>query len=660
VGPDPASGVPDAGALRSPAEAERRRNEAEDRYRALVEGSLQGICIQRGYSILFANTALARMFAYDSAEELVGLDLRDFVGAPERQRLAMLQSARDRGEPAPTRYEVEARRKDGSRIRVEVQAYPVLWEGEPATMGAMLDVTERHRAEEALRESQRILRTLIDAVPARINAKDRALRFIFMNRHQAESYGIAAGEAVGRTASELLGSERAQPAEAVDREVLRTGRGRELHEVQEPDAAGGLTRWLTTKVPLRDGDGRIVGVVTVAMDVTERRRLEDELRQAQKMEGLGRLAGGVAHDFNNLLMVITGRIELLLRKLESSEPVHRELEIVQRAAERGAGLTRQLLAFSRRQVLQPTVLDLHGLLEGLEPMLRRVIDETIELELRPAAPWSTVRADASQLEQLVLNLVVNGRDAMPQGGRLILETANVHVDGPVAGSLDTPAPGDYVVLAVSDTGHGMSADTLAHIFEPFFTTKGRGKGTGLGLSTVYGIVKQSEGFVAVESTVGKGTTFRIGLPAVRARVVGLSAGEVPESPAGGAETVLLVEDAPDVRGIVRDMLTEAGYTVVEAGDADEALGVCARHAGPLHLLLTDVVMPGLSGGQLAERVMTVRPDIKVLYMSGYTDDDIVRHGVHARGIPLLRKPITSGVLARSVRRVLDTPGPDRA
>jgi two-component system, cell cycle sensor histidine kinase and response regulator CckA len=637
---------------------ERQGSEAEDRYRALVEGSLQGICIQRGYVILFANTALARMFRYDAADELIGLDLRRFVASRDRQQLAVLQSARDRGEPAPSRYEVEAVRKDGSRIRVEVQAYPVLWDGEPATMGAIVDVTERHRAEEALRESQRLLTTVIDAVPARISAKDKALRFIFMNRLQAEFYAVSAADAVGRTASELVGPARAQSAESLDREVLASGHGRDLYEEQEMNANGTLMRWLTTKVPLRDSERRLVGVVTVALDVTERRRLEDELRQAQKMEGLGRLAGGVAHDFNNLLMVITGRIELLMNRLEPADPVHRELQIVQRAAERGAGLTRQLLAFSRRQVLQPTVLDINALLESMEPMLRRVVDETIHVHICTGARPSTVRADSGQLEQLVLNLVVNARDAMPDGGRLSLETGTIQVDGAVVGMADTPAPGAYVMLAVGDTGHGMDAETQAHMFEPFFTTKGPGKGTGLGLSTVYGIAKQSGGFVAVESAVGQGTTVRIALPVVEPQVSGRSSGEVSQSSPGGSETVLLVEDSPDVRGIVRDVLRDAGYTVIEASNGEEALYLCERHSGPLHLVLTDVIMPGMTGGQLAERIVTARPEVRVLYMSGYTDDDVVRHGVNAKSIPLLRKPISAARLTATVRRVLDSPRPN--
>ncbi|MGH7388003.1 MAG: PAS domain S-box protein [Candidatus Rokuibacteriota bacterium] len=630
--------------------------EAEERYRALVEGSIQGICIQRGYVILFANTALARMLGYDSPQELVGRDLRTLVVPVERQRLEAIQAARDRGEPAPTRYEVEGVRKDGSRVQVEVLASPVLWQSEPATMGTIVDVTERLRAEEALRESQRTLRAVIDAVPAMISAKDRELRYVFMNRLQAQAHGVSADEAVGRTASELLGRERAGPAEAIDREVIATGQPRQSYEEQHRDAQGGLTSWLTTKVPLRDGAGRIVSVVTIAVDITERKRLEEELRQAQKMEGVGRLAGSVAHDFNNLLMVITGRTQLLLARAAAGDLFHRELAVIHQAAERGASLTRQLLAFSRRQVLQPKILDIHGVLADLEPILRRLLGETIDLVIRPAAARATIEADRGQLEQVVLNLVVNARDAMPRGGQLTLETASLHVDEDAAGIARGSGPGDYVLLAVRDTGHGMTAETRTHIFEPFFTTKAPGKGTGLGLATVYGIVKQSGGFVTVESEVDRGTVFRIYLP-VAEPTSAATADEPMAAATRGSETVLLVEDDPDVREVVRDVLAEAGYTVLEVSGPDEAVGLSTRFPGALHLLLTDVVMAGMSGGELAERIMTMRPGIKVLYMSGYTDDDIVRHGVQARGIPLLHKPFSTGVLARAVRQVLDASNP---
>jgi len=639
------------------ADAERRRREVEERHRELVEGSIQGILIQRGYVILFANAALARMLRYDSPPELVGRDLRTLVVPVERRRLEALQAARDRGDPAPTQYEVEGIRKDGSRISVEVLASPVVWEGEPATMGTMVDVTERRRAEAALRESQQTLRAVIDAVPALISAKDRQLRYVFMNRRQAESLGVTADEAVGRTAVELLGEEKAAPADAVDREVIATGQPRESYEEQHRDARGDVTSWLTTKVPSLDDTGQVVSVVTIAMDITERKRLEEELRHAQKMEGVGRLAGGVAHDFNNLLMVIRGRTELLLQQVPSTGRVYRELEVVHHAAERGGRLTQQLLAFSRRQVLQPRVLDLNAVLTELEPMLRRLLGETIDLVLRLAAPRGTVKADQGQLEQVVLNLVVNARDAMPRGGQLTVETANVRVDDRVVESRSASGPGDYVVLVVKDTGHGMDADTRSRVFEPFFTTKDPGKGTGLGLATVYGIVQQSGGFVTVDSEVDRGTVFRVYLGSVEPTGPATSGGENQVSARTGSGRVLLVEDAPEVREIVRDILVDAGYTVLEAAGPDEALDVCARDPVELDLLLTDVIMAKMSGGELARRIMVARPGIRVLYMSGYTADDIVRHGVEAAGVSLLHKPFSPGTLVRIVRQVLDAPRP---
>jgi len=459
----------------------------------------------------------------------------------------------------------------------------------------------------------------------------------------------------------LFGHEGVGHAEAIDREVITTGQPRSSYEEQHRDAQGALTIWLTTKVPLRDGDGRIASVVTIAVDITERKRLEEELRQAQKMESVGRLAGSIAHDFNNLLMVITGRTQLLLKRVSADSPLHRELGVIRKAAERGASLTRQLLAFSRRQVLQPTILDIHSVLADLESILRRLLGETIDLVIRPAAARATIEADRGQIEQVVLNLVVNARDAMPRGGRLTLETARLSVNEGADGGTRGSGPGSYVLLSVRDTGHGMTPETRNHIFEPFFTTKAPGKGTGLGLATVYGIVKQSGGFVTVESEVDRGTVFRVFLPATE-RTRGAAADEpVAAATRGrGLETVLLVEDDPDVREVVRDVLAEAGYTVLEVSGPDEALGLCTRYTGVLHLLLTDVVMPGMSGGELAERITTMRPGIKVLYMSGYMDDDIVRHGVQARGIPMLHKPFSHGVLVRAVRQVLDTPNPARS
>ncbi len=380
-----------------------------------------------------------------------------------------------------------------------------------------------------------------------------------------------------------------------------------------------------------------------------------QLGQSQKMEAVGQLAGGIAHDFNNLLTVVLGRSELALARLRDNDPLRRDLGLIQTTSQRAANLVRQLLAFSRKQVLRPEVLDLGSVVAGLEGMLRRLIGEDIDLVTADGADLGRVKADPSQIEQVIVNLAVNARDAMPGGGRITVETANVDLDEAFAATHQGLRPGAYVRLAVQDTGHGMDAKTQAHIFEPFFTTKEVGKGTGLGLATVYGIVKQSEGYILVESVPGLGTTFTIYLPRVEEDAAPVPASPAPAVLPRGTETILLVEDDPELRALALDILRGSGYTVLEARQGNEALLVLERHAGPIHLLVTDVVMPQMGGRALAERLALLRPEMQVLYMSGYSEAAIAQHGVLDPGTAFMAKPFTADELTRKIRKVLDAP-----
>jgi signal transduction histidine kinase len=416
---------------------------------------------------------------------------------------------------------------------------------------------------------------------------------------------------------------------------------------------GTLVDVVLSVAPLLDADGRPRGTIAVITDVTERKRLELELRQSQKMEAVGRLAGGIAHDFNNLLTVIIGRGESVLANLERSDPSRWDVELMLATSERAATLTRQLLAFSRRQVLQPKVLALHEVVGNVVPMLRRLIGEDIEIHTVAGAAPGRVRVDPAQIEQVIMNLAVNARDAMPQGGVLMITTTTADVTDVQARRLGGIQSGRWAILSVSDTGAGMDEETRVRVFEPFFTTKPLGQGTGLGLSMVYGIVEQHGGTITVESAPGRGTTFRIYLPRVDDAAAETETMDRADRTALGTETILLVEDEDEVRELVGRMLQRSGYTVLVAADPRAALELSGRHTGPIHLLLTDVVMPEMSGRELRDRLSALRPEAKVVYMSGYTDEALGRHGVLEPDVVLLQKPFRFAELADRIREVLD-------
>jgi signal transduction histidine kinase/CheY-like chemotaxis protein len=422
-------------------------------------------------------------------------------------------------------------------------------------------------------------------------------------------------------------------------------------ETREHDRDGRSRVFLNNVVGFLE-DGHLVRVWGTQRDVTEQRHLEEQFRQSQKMEAVGQLAGGIAHDFNNLLTAILGNTQLLLRDLPPGDAKRGDVEEIRKASERAASLTRQLLAYSRRQMLQPEILDLNVVVVEMDKMLRRLIGEHITLATVLASDLGRVRADPNQIEQVIVNLAVNARDAMEAGGKLTIETANVELDDAFAQAHLGAVPGSYAMLAVTDTGHGMDATVRAHLFEPFFTTKEVGKGTGLGLATVYGIVKQSGGYISVYSETGRGSSFKVYLPRIET-AADHSATPSRGGPARGSETVLVVEDEPAVLSLSCRALEAQGYVVLRATDAETAQRIVERHGGTIHLLLTDVVMPGLSGRELADRLTVKRPGIRVLYMSGYPGDAVVQHGALPSGTAFLQKPFSPDGLARKVRDVLD-------
>jgi PAS domain S-box-containing protein len=458
---------------------------------------------------------------------------------------------------------------------------------------------------------------------------------------------------VGRSIFELVSSadeaalrsflERAkQAAESQSSIELRTSVGEGPSRVLQVSATNLLQ------------DPSVAGIVMNAREITEVKRLEEQLRQAQRMEAIGTLSGGVAHDFNNLLTVIRGYTNQLLESPHNPPESRVQIKRIDEAAERASALTRQLLAFSRRQVLQPKVFDVNALVANLDQMLRRLIGEHIEMKTGAAPEPCLVKADAGQIEQVIMNIVINARDAMPKGGRLTIETGHAELDQAFAAEVAGALPGPYVMLAVSDTGEGMDADTKAHIFEPFFTTKGLGKGTGLGLSTVYGIVKQSGGYISVYSEPGRGTTFKVYLPRVQDAVKAQRKEEAREAgDARGRETILVVEDEPMIRELIETMLQSRGYSVLIVDNPMQAAAFSAEYSGPIHLLLTDVIMPGISGREIANQISAQRPKMKVIFVSGYTPNAIVHHGILDEDLNFLQKPFTAGTLTSKVREVLD-------
>jgi PAS domain S-box-containing protein len=622
---------------------------SEERYRFVSENISDAVfLVDLDGRPVFLNAQVSAITGY-GADELQDMNLLSLLAPGGDKTDRGRTSAGEPGHPGAF-FETAIVRKDGRPAWVEAGVTDVVRDGRVVGhLGVARDVTERKEAEAALRVTNQMLQALIEASPLAIFATDPAGAVRMWNPAAERMFGWRAGEVVGGPLP--VGFEADDVAGPAGSAGVGGPSG--SGETRRRRKDGSLVDVSLSFAALRDGAGATIGVVTIAADITQRRQLEEQLRQAQKLEAIGRLAGGIAHDFNNLLTVIGGRTHIMGWRVPADDPLRRDLDIIEQAAERAAGLTRQLLAFSKKQVLELRVVELKDVVSGLDRMLPRLIGEDVELITRAGDAPGRVRVDPSQIEQVVLNLAVNARDAMPNGGRLTIETRSVDVGQDASGPPVGLEPGPYVMLQVTDTGHGMDQATRDQLFVPFFTTKGPGKGTGLGLATVYGIVKQTGGDIRVESEVGRGTTFRIYLPRVEDPVDVVIGGPAVIAPARGRETILLAEDDADVRALAQETLEATGYTVLEAPRPEEALRVAREHAGRIDVLVADVVMPEMTGRALADQLRARRPDLKVLFISGYASDAIVQLGVLEPGTAFLNKPFTPGALARRIREVLD-------
>jgi two-component system, cell cycle sensor histidine kinase and response regulator CckA len=653
-------------ALLARARAERTMAAGRERMRLLTEmldEAPAGVMVHdEGGSVLYANEYAAALHGYQN-DDLSRLNVADLVAPDARAKLQ--QNMRETLERGETAFDIWHARKDRSAVHLHVVARRTMWLDRPAILSVQTDLTERERSAKALRESEERYRLLAEGAADVVWVLDPMTRtFLYVSPSVERLLGFTAEEAMALTLDAFLAPQAPEGTADKAYEQLRgLASGAHLgrfgtHVVHQMRKDGSSVPTEVAMESIRDqATGKIL-VRGVSRDITERiqaenarQELQAQLNQSQKMEAIGSLAGGVAHDFNNLLSVILNYTAFAMEAAKQNEALEADLTQVTKAAYRAISLTRQLLAFSRKQVLQPVPLSLNQIAVGLEKMLGRILGEDIDFVQELAPDLGLTLADPGQIEQVMMNLVVNARDAMPDGGTLTIQTANMEVGAEQHAAI---APGRYVRLAVTDTGTGMDERTRQRIFEPFFTTKEKGKGTGLGLSTAFGIIKQSGGDIRVSSEPGRGTTFEIFLP--RDLSATTTATMVPRASkrTKGSETILVVEDEEALRAVAKRGLTAAGYTVLTAADGPDALRISAEHEGEIHLLVTDVVMPHMNGKALADRLANDRPKTKVLYMSGYTDDAIVRHGVLNPGIWFINKPFTAADLTTKVREVLDS------
>ncbi len=646
--------ITDLEVLRRSQEALQR---SESQLRAVLDTVGEGIItIDSAGAIIMVNQEVQNIWGY-RPEELVGHNLQLLM--PEHYRkphAAGLKRYLETGvaHVLGKRLVLEGLRKNGSVFPLEVYINETPVGDRLLFTAAVQDITERKRAEEALRESEERFRQIAENITEVFWLTDpQRTEVIYVSPAYEEIWGRSRQSLCQSPASwgkTIHSEDRQRVLEAVTAKQVK-GEFDMEYRIVRPD---GSIRWIRDRAyPILNEKGEVHRIAGIAEDITQEKQLAEQFRQSQKMDAIGQLAGGIAHDFNNLLTAIDGYSGFVLEQVASDNPLRKDVEEIKKATERAAALTHQLLAFSRRQVMQPARLNLNELVAGMEGMLRRLIGENIELVTVCAPDLAPVRADPHQFEQVIMNLTVNARDAMLEGGRLTIETANVGLDEPFIQQHVGAQLGAYAMLSVSDTGCGMDAGVQKHLFEPFFTTKEKGKGTGLGLSTVYGIVKQSGGYISVYSEPGRGSCFKIYLPQVVEPAAEKPVQAAPANAAGGTETILLVEDEEAVRALAAKVLRAKGYTVLEAGDGKEAQTVLKEHTGSLHLLVTDVVMPKMGGPELAKWLRRVRRGLKVLFMTGYTDHSAFREGMLPPGTALLSKPFSPQGLAQKVREVLD-------
>ena len=619
-----------------------------------MDSAADGISIlEKEGQLVYANSAFAKMMRFEQASAMIGKNWREIYD--ERDVTLLEDHIRDSLKGTGKWSEqVSLNRRDGSRIPVEM-TITVTPQG--GVVSVARDISERLKAERTHLETEAKYKMFVEQVAAVSYIAEVGLhgKWHYVSPQVEAMLGYTQEEWLAGAEDWILHVfEEDHPViETAEQNFMKARRFQAEYRIKRKD---GRIIWVSDNAVFVPGSESHPLMEGIIVDITERRLLENQLQQARRMEAVGRLAGGVAHDFNNLLTIIKGYVELALNRVTLHPELRGNIQQIADAADRAVTLVRQLLAFSRKQVLKPKVLDLNSIVLNMDKMVRRLMSETVEMTTKVEKHLAAVKADPGQIEQVILNLIVNARDAMPDGGRLWIETKNVELNASFASDQSLIKPGSYVMLSVMDTGVGISPDTLPHIFEPFYTTKESSRGTGLGLSTVYGIVKQSGGHIMVTSEVGKGTTFKVYLPRVEDSFQAPRKREWAETPGEkGKETILLVEDEPAVRGLAHMVLSEQGYTVIEAQNSEEAVRLAGKHGSEIHLLLTDVVMPGMSGHDLAKHLTALHANLRVLYMSGYTNNVIAENGTLEEGLSFLQKPFTPQVLTQRVREALSGP-----